>query len=881
MTSAFASRRVSTTQPRHAKPRSGETSPSQRSVADADPLTSPPRNGSGPGTYLAPFCPEPIVGHARAHLAPPQLRRLRSAGDAQLTRHGNLGGLVKAAWGGSATGLDESPHSASSSSSSSAANGLTDDCVGSGADGVTGSASIREPGAVSELGDGSTSASLLSLATSGLLSPTLPGPPSASPSQTRPPATGALRTPSGSRDEAALSGAWGEAAARLLADADANGKRTRVVQSSIGTVGVQRVPGAAAVDSAFGTTPSSAMASRANATGLETSSNWPGGSLARPAFTIQRSFTARKPVTTGRRQLGRAEQLDSARGRTAQAGQDWWDLPSLGQHDHPRLAGFPQGTGQNPRPGASRHVLRGELGEGRAASSSGAAGTSEGACSAAHSALKSSSGLGQQHQHHRQFLRQIPEQQLGQRFGSSSSSGLKGGASQVLRGGAVSRTGQLRLTGGHVTCYERGMIHASGGEVSYAFYPGSGGCGCLPANVLNAPVQPLWREAGDKGRGQARRLYDKAMRAITEEDPAALLLEGGPTGAGGVPRPPPAAGKHAFVAAMRDRVVPALRAFSPDLIIISAGFDAAKTDVGNSRNDSTQASGSDLMPEDYAEMTRLILSVSRHCCPGRVVSLLEGGYGRWVARQQPRAASAPLPEQRRSRRGKRPPADVPAVEQPEGPCAAAKDAQSSLRAAADSTKVQFCNRKRSPRRGPGGSGSSTSSESPRTPMRDLPPSGRAPRAAAVPLADVAALVGVADEGADVERRASSAAERAVSAANAPQSQRERAAQRRRAGEAMSGVDESAEQSSSDTDTDGDEGDGSGRSKAAPPALAVSSAAAALDSGAALEGGDPAEAGKEPEAPAMTFVLERDVLAQCCAAHLRGLVEGPGTTRSMI
>ncbi len=34
----------------------------------------------------------------------------------------------------------------------------------------------------------------------------------------------------------------------------------------------------------------------------------------------------------------------------------------------------------------------------------------------------------------------------------------------------------------------------------------------------------------------------------------------------------------------RKRIVPALRAFNPDLILVSAGFDATKNDVGNARH---------------------------------------------------------------------------------------------------------------------------------------------------------------------------------------------------------------------------------------------------------------------------------------------------------
>ena len=38
--------------------------------------------------------------------------------------------------------------------------------------------------------------------------------------------------------------------------------------------------------------------------------------------------------------------------------------------------------------------------------------------------------------------------------------------------------------------------------------------------------------------------------------------------------------------------------------------------------------GLDLEPEDYAWTTRKILEIADICCQGRVVSVLEGGYGR-------------------------------------------------------------------------------------------------------------------------------------------------------------------------------------------------------------------------------------------------------------
>jgi len=64
-------------------------------------------------------------------------------------------------------------------------------------------------------------------------------------------------------------------------------------------------------------------------------------------------------------------------------------------------------------------------------------------------------------------------------------------------------------------------------------------------------------------------------------------------------------------------LLPRIEAFGPDLIIISAGFDAHYRDpLGNLQ----------LREEDFAWITRKLMAVANRRCQGRVVSLLEGGY---------------------------------------------------------------------------------------------------------------------------------------------------------------------------------------------------------------------------------------------------------------
>eukprot|EP00811_Abedinium_folium_P023131 NODE_3264_length_2064_cov_2.716572.p1 GENE.NODE_3264_length_2064_cov_2.716572~~NODE_3264_length_2064_cov_2.716572.p1 ORF type:complete len:396 (-),score=95.13 NODE_3264_length_2064_cov_2.716572:582-1769(-) len=72
-----------------------------------------------------------------------------------------------------------------------------------------------------------------------------------------------------------------------------------------------------------------------------------------------------------------------------------------------------------------------------------------------------------------------------------------------------------------------------------------------------------------------------------------------------------------FRAGLRDRIIPQLLAFDPDMIFISAGFDGHEDDlIGRCR----------CVEEDYVWATQQLLSVANRCCQGRVVSVLEGGY---------------------------------------------------------------------------------------------------------------------------------------------------------------------------------------------------------------------------------------------------------------
>ena len=63
--------------------------------------------------------------------------------------------------------------------------------------------------------------------------------------------------------------------------------------------------------------------------------------------------------------------------------------------------------------------------------------------------------------------------------------------------------------------------------------------------------------------------------------------------------------------------LPVLRQFAPELILISAGFDAHADDpLGGMR----------LSAGQFGRLTAGIAAVADECCDGRVVALVEGGY---------------------------------------------------------------------------------------------------------------------------------------------------------------------------------------------------------------------------------------------------------------
>lgn len=79
----------------------------------------------------------------------------------------------------------------------------------------------------------------------------------------------------------------------------------------------------------------------------------------------------------------------------------------------------------------------------------------------------------------------------------------------------------------------------------------------------------------------------------------------------------PLSGGREFRRALTDKILPELDLFAPDMVFISAGFDAHADDPLASLQ---------LTPDDFEWATREILLLAARHCQGRVVSTLEGGY---------------------------------------------------------------------------------------------------------------------------------------------------------------------------------------------------------------------------------------------------------------
>jgi hypothetical protein len=146
------------------------------------------------------------------------------------------------------------------------------------------------------------------------------------------------------------------------------------------------------------------------------------------------------------------------------------------------------------------------------------------------------------------------------------------------------------------------------------FYPGTGSRDRLEHNIVNAPMLPLWRR--ERGSNNNSQYPDKSKHVKRRRTTRHYRR----------------AGRTSFRQTISERLLPSLRSFNPELILLSSGFDGAHGDVGNNLKSSSSrtngTSGIDLTPSDFYWATQQIQEVASVCCNGRVISVLEGGYGR-------------------------------------------------------------------------------------------------------------------------------------------------------------------------------------------------------------------------------------------------------------
>lgn len=125
--------------------------------------------------------------------------------------------------------------------------------------------------------------------------------------------------------------------------------------------------------------------------------------------------------------------------------------------------------------------------------------------------------------------------------------------------------------------------------------------------------------------------HGNGTQAVVEQDPTLFFASthqyplypgtgsAEETGVGNVvnvPLPAGTAGAR-FRRAFETRILPALDAFAPELILVSAGFDAHRADP---------LAGLELEEKDFAWVTSRLAETARLYSKGRLISVLEGGY---------------------------------------------------------------------------------------------------------------------------------------------------------------------------------------------------------------------------------------------------------------
>ena len=80
---------------------------------------------------------------------------------------------------------------------------------------------------------------------------------------------------------------------------------------------------------------------------------------------------------------------------------------------------------------------------------------------------------------------------------------------------------------------------------------------------------------------------------------------------------PPGTGDEEYLRAFREKLVPAAESFRPEMVLISAGFDAHLDDP---------LSAMTVTDDGFAELTEIVKSIAEKHSQGKLISVLEGGY---------------------------------------------------------------------------------------------------------------------------------------------------------------------------------------------------------------------------------------------------------------
>lgn len=142
------------------------------------------------------------------------------------------------------------------------------------------------------------------------------------------------------------------------------------------------------------------------------------------------------------------------------------------------------------------------------------------------------------------------------------------------------------------------------------FYPASGKAGMTDSvtdpssvetpNLTDFLLSQTWTRMGEEARGNCCKIINCGLGLPARDAvPGMQRLE--------------------VRDAYRKKILPQLLDFDPDIIFVSAGFDAHK-------RDSMNFGYVGMVEDDYEWVTAQLVRIANTCCNGRIVSVLEGGY---------------------------------------------------------------------------------------------------------------------------------------------------------------------------------------------------------------------------------------------------------------